>query len=151
MHTQQACPECGAFWTAGTTCEDLFHQMLYWENADPQKGIVHHLLVLAYHLQHPSLYSPDGLEYGLQLLVNFVERGVSPQHVRRQSHSKVDSNKRNWKIRGKTGAQGSYRHPVRWKMTAQDVVAAGDDRYIDSVQEWARTILADLRSSGNLT
>ncbi len=44
-------------------------------------------MVLGYHLQHPSLYAPDGLEYSLQLLVGFVERGVSPQQVRERSRA----------------------------------------------------------------
>ena len=149
MHAQQTCPECGAIWQTEETCEDHYHQMLYWENEDPKRGIVHHLMVLGFHLQHPSLYSPDGLVYSLRLLSDFVERGVTPQQVRKQANSSVDSGQRKWKIRSKPGSQGSYKHPVRWSLTAQDVVHAGTDRYIDSVQQWAHLILVDLRSSGN--
>jgi hypothetical protein len=148
--TQQTCPECGAIWRTGVTCEDHFHQMLYWENEDPERGVVHHLMVLGYHLQHPSLYSPDGLAYSLGLLVDFVEHGISTEQARKQNRSRVDSSQRNWKIRGKPGSQGSYSHPVRWHMTAQDVVNAGAERYVESVQQWARSILDDLRASGNL-
>ena len=150
MDVQQACPECEAVWQMGVTCLDHFHQMLFWENEDPQRGAVHHLMVLGYHLQHPSLYAPDGLEYSLQLLADFVEHGVSPQQVRKQRRSAVDSGKRKWKIRARTGLHGAYRRPVRWSMTAQDVVNAGAEHYIESVQQWVRAILADLRLSGNL-
>ena len=112
-------------------------------------AFVHHLMVLGYHLQHPNLYSPEGLEYSLRLLVDFVEHGVSTQQVRRRARATVNSGQRKWKIRGKPGSRGSYEHPVRWSMTAFDVMNAGADRYIDSVQQWVRSILADLRSTEN--
>jgi len=124
--------------------------MLYWENENTERGAVHHLAVLSYHLQHPSLYSPAGLEYSLQLLVDFLEGGISPQQVREQRASEVDSSQRSWNIKGKPGAQAAYRHPVRWSLTAKDVVNAGANRYIDQVEVWGRAILADLRLSGNL-
>lgn len=56
MDASQRCAECGAAWTNGQTCEDHFHQMLFWEAENPRAGAeVHHLMVLCYHLQHPSL------------------------------------------------------------------------------------------------
>lgn len=125
--------------------------MLFWENEDAQRGEVHHLAVLAYHLQHPRLYSPDGLAYALQLLSDFVERGVSTQEIRRQKSSEVASTTRFWKVRSSPGAFGAYSHPIAWRFTAQDVVLAGPDQYIESVRSWAQAILDDLRSSGNLT
>src|SRR5512145_2930017 len=69
-------PECNAPWQEGQTCQDHFHQMLFWENEHPPLGEVHHLMVLCYHLQHPSLYAPEGLEYAKGLLVDFIERGL---------------------------------------------------------------------------
>jgi hypothetical protein len=134
----------------GTNCEKYIHQMLYWENEKAVRGRVHHLAVLGYHLQHPSLYSPEGLKYSLQLLLDLLEGGVSPQQVRKQRGSEVDSRQRKWKITGKPGTLGAYTHPVNWSLTAQDVVNAGADQYIDKVQAWAHSILADLRRSGNL-
>jgi hypothetical protein len=62
MKPIQHCPECGAVRHGDTTCQDGFHQMLFWENEDPANGAVHHLMVVSYHIQHPSLYSPEGLE-----------------------------------------------------------------------------------------
>ncbi len=100
-------------------------------------------------MQHPSLYSPAGLEYSLQLLVDFVEGEVSPEQAREQRGDEVDSSQRKWRIKGIPGTQGAYKYPVRWSLTARDVVTAGADRYIDRVAAWARAILADLRLSGN--
>ncbi len=144
------CPECGAPLVDGRTCQDDFHQMLFWENEDPRRGEVHHLAVLCYHLQHPGLYSPEGLLHARQLLVEFAARGAAPQAVRKQSRGQVDSGRRLWKITSRAGAQGAYTHPVRWAMTAADVVAAGAAAYCGSVRAWAQSILAALRESGNL-
>ena len=70
------CPACGANLPGGLTCEDCFHQMLFWENEESLLGEVHHLMVLCYHLQHPHLYSQEGLANAAGLLIDFVERGL---------------------------------------------------------------------------
>lgn len=75
MPQYSRCPECGAVLQGGETCAALFHQMLYWENEQPELGSVHHLMVLCYHLQHPCLLSKAGLDYGVELLRDFLENG----------------------------------------------------------------------------
>lgn len=151
METQQICLECGAFVPEGNTCQDYFSQMLAWENERPENGQVHHLTVLCYYMQHPSLYSPDGLREAKQLLVEFVEKGVSPQEMRRRNRDRVDSGERKWKIKATAESKGAYLHPIQWKMTAEDVVANGIDAYCDSVRAWARSMLDIIRASGNLS
>lgn len=147
----EACPECGASWADGKTCEQDFHQMLFWEAENPALGVVHHLMVLCYHLQHPSLYSPDGIKTGKDLLVGFLEQGLSPQEIRRRNSAQLDSGARKFKITARPGSIGSYEHPVKWTMTAADVTAGGADHYIDNVQAWARSVYDALVKSGNLT
>lgn len=144
------CPECGAEWQDGKTCQDDFHQMLFWEAENPSYGTVHHLAVLCYHLQHPSLYSPEGLAEGLRLLVEFVERGTSTEDIRKRSKDRVDSGKRDWKIKATDASKGAYANPVRWTMNARDVVLGGSDFYCENVQKWARLTLEALKSSGIL-
>jgi hypothetical protein len=124
--------------------------MLFWENEFPEYGVVHHLMVLCYHLQHPSLYSPEGLKYSTGLLVDFLERGLSPEEVRRRSRAQVDSGKRTWKVTGSAGGRGAYAHPVQWTMTAGEVTAAGAEQYVDRVRQWAKAILKDLKTSKNI-
>jgi hypothetical protein len=136
----QQCPDCGAVLPVGETCEQAFHQMLFWEAEDPPRGEVHHLMVLCYHLQHPGLYSPDGLREAIRLLAAFVEDGLNPQDVRRANRSLVDSGKRTWKIKGSPGSRGSYPNPVRWTMTAWDVVGGGPENYIENVRRWALSV-----------
>jgi hypothetical protein len=149
MNNEPNCPQCGASLPAGSACQDYFYQMLYWENEHPPMGEVHHLTVLCYYLQHPGLYSPQGLLDAQALLAGFLEDGLTPEAARRINRSKVDSAKRDDKIKAARAASGSYSFPIAWKMTARDVVFAGHEQYIANVRAWARSLLVDLRSSGN--
>ena len=140
------CPECSATWSDEGTCQEYFHQMLFWEAESPRLGEVHHLMVLSYYLQHPSLYSPDGLAEGRRLLVEFVERGATPAEVRRHNRGRLDSSQRKWKIKATPDSHGAYPRPVKWTMTAADVVAGGPEKYRDNVRGWAQTIHAALKA-----
>ena len=122
--------------------------MLFWEAENPKLGEVHHLMVLGYHLQHPSLYSPEGLVEGLRLLDLFVVQGVAPEVVRKQNRKWVDSSKRKWKIKASGGSYGSYKEPIAWSMTAADVVAGGAENYCENVKRWAQSIHAAVREAG---
>ncbi len=146
----QHCPECGTAWTDGRTCQDDFHQMLGWETEDPRLWEVHHLTVLCYYLQHPSLYSPAGLTEAGRLLAAFVVDGLSPQEIRRRNRDHVDSSKRTWKIKGTPDAQGAYAYPIQWPATAAQVMAGGPEAYCANVRTWAESVYATLVASGNL-
>jgi hypothetical protein len=147
MEALQRCPECGAAWEVGQTCKERFHQMLFWEAENPAYGAeVHHLMVLCYHLQHPGLYSPEGLSEARRLLVEFVEHGASPVEVRKRNRTRVDSRQRDWKITATATSHGSYDQVVAWQMTAADVVAGGADRYCDNVRRWAQLINEALKT-----
>lgn len=134
---ESICAECGATHVDGQTCRDDFHQMLFWENEDPARGEVHHLMVLSYHLQHPSLYSREGLAYARALLAEFVENELSPPEARQRNREAVNSGKREWSVTARPGNQGVYERPMRWTMTAADVVAGSAERYIENVRTWA--------------
>jgi hypothetical protein len=123
--------------------------MGFWE-LDHQLFDVHHLMVLCYHLQHPGLYSPEGLEGAKRLLVDFVVKGISPQEVRRRDAHALDSGARKTRIEATADRRGEYAHPVRWQMTAADVVAAGMENYYQSVRAWANSVLESLRVSANI-
>lgn len=145
------CPECGASLSDDRTCQDDFHQLLFWEAENPEAAAeVHHLMVLCYYLQHPSLYAPDGLREALGLLVEFVGRGTPPQVVRARNSARLDSGARDWKIGAAPGMQAAYAQPVAWTMTAADVVANGPERYVASVQGWAGATLDALHATGAL-
>jgi hypothetical protein len=141
------CPECGAVWEDGRTCQDYFHQLLYWENEDPARGEVHHLMVLCYHLQHPSLYSAAGLRYARQLLADFVA-GLSPEEARRRNRDAVNSGRRDWSIIARPDDQGAYERPIAWMMTVGDVVRGGISNYSVTIHRWARSIAELLNEPG---
>ena len=149
MEVIRRCPECGTDWSGGQTCTDHFHLMGFWE-LEKQLYDVHHLMVLCYHLQHPSLYSPEGLRGAKQLLVLFLEEGLTPQQVRKRFGKAVDSGTRPYKIKGASTAYGTYTHPVQWTMTAAEVTAAGLENYAATVRAWAGSVLDSLRRSQNL-
>jgi hypothetical protein len=149
MTTQ--CPECGTPWIDGITCTDHFHQFLFWEQEPGSTlGSVHHLMVLSYYLQHPQLYSPQGLMGAMQLLNNFLGYNATPAQMRAQNRDLLNSAARTYKITGTAESFGRYAHPVRWTMTATDVITGGKDHYIENITAWARSILESLRESGNL-
>lgn len=151
METIQICPECRAVWQDGKTCQDDFYQMLIWEHENPGYGEVHHLMVLCYHLQHPSLYSPQGLSGAIRLLDDFLEGGFTTEQVRKRDRATLNSHERTWKIKGTAASHGVYDLPMHWTMTAANVIAGGVDKYCDGVRTWARSVYEALKTSGNLS
>ncbi len=97
-------------------------------------------MVASYHIQHPRLYSPEGLDYAKGLLEAFLVEGRSPADVRKRNHAHVDSGQRTWRIKGTPERHGIHPHPVTWTMTAADVVAGGIDNYCANVERWAWSI-----------
>jgi uncharacterized protein DUF5946 len=150
METRQVCPECGAALQDAKTCQDHFYQMLAWEHENPDYGEVHHLVVLCYHLQHPSLYSPEGLRGAIRLLADFLERGLTTEQVRKRDRATLNSRERTWKIKGTPASHGVYDPPIQWTMTAANVIADGVDNYCDSVRIWARSVYETLKTNGKL-
>jgi hypothetical protein len=150
MEPLQRCPECGAAWPGGITCRDHFEQILAWEFEYPEVFIVHHLTVVCYHIQHPSLYSPEGLRGAIRLLAGFLDGGITPQEVRRRDSQKLDSGVRKFKIKGTPASHGIYPTPVHWTMTAADVIAGEPARYDQNVKKWARSVLDALKTLGQV-
>lgn len=141
------CSECGAEIIGGVPCDNHFHTLLAWEwDYDMQE--MHHLLVLCYHLQHPSYYSPEALEVAILQLKQFVEEGITPQKMLETMRDAVASDVREYQIKGTAEHHGHYAAPPNWTMTIGDVVAAGHENYYDSVRQWAHEILMALRSVG---
>jgi hypothetical protein len=150
MQPEQVCPECGTAWQNGVTCTDHFYQMLFWENEYPDYTLqVHHLMVLCYHLQHPSLYSREMLPQAVKLLGDFLN-GVTTEEARKRSRDIVDSGKRTWKVTGTAESRGAYTHPVRWTMTAADITADSVENYEHNVRSWAQATYDALQASGNI-
>jgi len=149
MNKTKTCPECGAGWQDDTTCQDYFHQMLFWESENSGYGEVHHLMVLCYYLQHPGLYSPDGLEVAKKLLKEFVLDGFSPQAARRRMLSEFNSGPDKWKITATEDTKGSYLGQISWQMTAADIIKGGSYSYCENIRVWSQAIMETLKETGN--
>lgn len=151
MPTSKICPECGSILTDEHTCRDYFNQMLSWDFEDPAgAGKLHHLTVLCYHLQHPSLYSPEALRSAKQFLRSIIEKNISAQELLDINRKTLASKGRTWKVIGTLENHGSYRSDINWSMTAYDIVFHGLGSYIEMVQKWAELIYEDLEISDNL-
>ena len=102
-------------------------------------------MVLAYHLQHPHLYSPEGLAYARRLFEDFMA-GLAPAAARARGRAYLGSDVRTWKVTDRPGAEaGSYAEQPVWRMTVADVVAAGLDGAAEAAECWARTVETSLQ------
>ncbi|MCA9969033.1 MAG: hypothetical protein KC425_02400 [Anaerolineales bacterium] len=135
---QNVCAACGAVWPDGQSCQDGFHQLLFWENEYPGHGRVHHLMVLCYYLQHPSLYSAVGLRSARELLRTFLEDGVTPEMARQRFRREMGGARA--PVTARPDDRGAYPVPVAWPLTVADVVAGGAAAYCENVAAWAQAV-----------
>lgn len=146
--TEIICPACGAVHNDETTCEDDFHQMLYWEHELMTEGIelfdVHFLMVASYHMQHPHIYSSEALAGIRENVARYLSGDISVMQIRTETRESARSDKRKMTITAREGNHGGYATPVEWTMRAVDVVAAGKEKYVVSVRTWAESVMAAL-------
>jgi len=143
------CPDCGGAIPEDGACLDHFNLMIVWE-WEHQLYDVHHLMVLSYYLQHPHLYSREGLEGALELLRRFIIKGEYVFDVREELRPSVQQNKRNYPVTARPDNIGAYAYPVTWTMSAADVVAAGVSAYTERIYAWADSLVGSLRAAGIL-
>lgn len=134
------CPECGALLEAGEACADRFHACLVLDFSDPAYGMVHHLVVATYMLQHPSRLTAEGWPAARALLKAFLHEGRTPAAVRQEDRRALDSGRRSVKLKNRAAA------PVvrsrTWPATIADVRLESGEAYCASVTQWATAALA---------
>ncbi len=136
------CPECGAPLENVSSCRDYLDQMIAWDFQDfAGVGQIHHLTVLAYGLQHPSMYSRKGLEDAKASLKAFLTDPAGFAEHDRQNRQRLGSDVRDWKITGTPEDHGEYIPVPAWKMTAAEVVREGLPFYVENVKKWAESVL----------
>ena len=145
------CSECGGSLLGVSECRDYFHEMIKWDFED-FKGVgqIHHLTVLSYNLQHPSVYSQKGLENAKESLVEFIQHPVSYSEHGKQDRKRLGSDVRSWKIKGTEEDHGTYGGKPQWTIRASDVVQGGLECYIENVRKWSQSVLDSLIKSGDL-
>jgi hypothetical protein len=132
------CPECGAL---DSLCKARFDEFLVLEFTNAGYGAVHHLTVAAYMLQHSSKLSREGWLHERELLREFLVEKKPPAFIRKQNKDLVDSGKRKFKIKSKTGLP--VINKTTWQKTILDVRAESSEVYGEDITAWARSVLEE--------
>jgi hypothetical protein len=132
------CPECGA---PDNLCQTRFDEFLILEFTDPGYGVVHHLTVATFMVQHSSKMTPEGWRYERDLLREFLVEKKSPAMIRKQLKDTVDSGKRTFKFKSKTGVP--VINKTSWRKTILDVRAENAEMYREDITAWARSVLEE--------
>jgi uncharacterized protein DUF5946 len=132
------CPECGA---PDSLCQTRFDEFLILEFTDAGYGAVHHLTVAAYMVQHSSRMTREGWQYERDLLREFLIENKSPAMIRKQIKDTVDSGKRTFKFKSKTGVP--VINKATWSKTIVDVRAENAEVYREDINVWARSVLEE--------
>jgi hypothetical protein len=134
------CLECGA---ADNLCQTRFDEFLVLEFTDAGYGAVHHLTVAAFMVQHSSRMTREGWLYERDLLKEFLIENKPPQLIRKQIKDTVDSGKRTFKFKSKTGVP--VIDQTTWTKTILDVRAENAEIYREDIEVWARSVLEDVQ------
>jgi hypothetical protein len=132
------CPECGA---PDNLCQSRFDEFLVLEFTDAGFGAVHHLTVATYMVQHSSKMTREGWLFERNLLKEFLVENKPPAYIRKQNKDVVDSSKRTFKIKSKTGLP--VIHKATWQKTILDVRSDSADVYCEDITAWARSVLEE--------
>lgn len=132
------CPECGA---REALCQTRFDKFLVLEFTDSGYGIVHHLTVAAYMLQHSSKLTKEGWLFERGLLKEFIIDNEPPAFIRKQNKDIVDSGKRTFKIKSRDGLP--VINKTTWMKTILDVCTENAEVYCTDVTAWARSVLEE--------
>ena len=135
------CSKCGAMLQSDKKCRERFDLCLAKDYESPSSyGVVHHLIVASYMLQHNE-YSREGWLEARNLLVQSIRQGVSPSILRKQNPQKLDSRNRQWNFT--KGQKIAAFDKIIWSRTIADVRLDTAELYCTDAKEWANSILSD--------
>jgi hypothetical protein len=132
------CPECGA---TDNLCQTRFDEFLILEFTDAGYGAVHHLTVATYMVQHSSNMTREGWLFERGLLREFLVENKPPAYIRQQNRDVVDSGKRKFKIKSRTGVPVIDK--TIWKKTIMHVRTENAQVYCEDITAWARSVLEE--------
>ena len=137
------CPECGADWSVGYTCQDVFDEFLILEFTDAGYGKVHFLTVACFMVQH-GRYSDDGLRWIRGKLREHLEDGKPVHEIRADASGEADQSKRSWKV---TRQKNEPPLPkIDWEMTITDIPGTYNsaEEYCQRIEQWGRVTLRQM-------
>ncbi len=148
----EKCPECGAEWPEGQTCQAIFDEFLVWEFQDPEYGAVHFLTVAVFMTQH-GRYTDEAQAWIQGKLRASLDEGQSTEQIRRTAYHETNQAKRTWKVVREASDPPAKR--LAWDMTIVDVAREHEQsgyepaRYREAVMDWARKTLRQLDKNSN--
>jgi hypothetical protein len=116
-------------------CEEKFHQALNLDFTNLEYGVVHHLLVTTYMLQH-NRHTPQAARDIVQLMQTLLETTPTEYH-------------KNQVRQFSGGTTKVIRHdlapPLRdsWTLTIQNVECGSSHAYVRTVRAWAVATFAE--------
>lgn len=134
----EVCPQCGAVTADGIACREVFDtgQVLEFEHA--AYGVVHHLSVPCYMLQH-NVYTARGWLEVRELLRRFIEDGLTPRMARREINA--GQRGKDWSL--VRGEKLPGVEEIRWSLTIADIRMDTPEVYCADVRLWAAAVLKD--------
>lgn len=135
------CPDCGASPLSNEGCEEKFQSFLALEYSDPDYGVVHHLTVCAYMLQHPSRLSRTGWLEMRDLLARFLIGQLDPAEFRVRNRKYVSNQNRSWSFT--KGPRQELPVEFTWIKTILSVDSSTAAQYRSGIEQWARQVLDD--------
>lgn len=135
------CSHCGAEYFTGEDCEARFHRFLSKEFENPASyGVVHHLTVISYMLQHNEYSRAAWLE-AREILAQFIDHNLAPAEMRRRNQRAFENVQRPWRVT--EDEKLSEVDNIQWTRTIADVRLDNADLYRTDVRRWAESVLAD--------
>lgn len=141
------CPECGASWAGGKTCEEIFYEFLAleFENYNGE-GEVHFYTVSSYMIQHQR-YSAEGFQWIREQLQAALAGKLTIAEIQALAGKSVGQDKRSWKI---TRAEDTpIQPPLDWAITIVDVDQDVDTFYNERILKWAQSIVDTLNEGSS--
>jgi len=92
-------------------------------------------------VQHSSRLTRAGWQYERDLLREFLVEKKTPAMIRKQIKDTVDSGKRTFKFKSKTGVP--VINKTTWAKTILDVRAENAEVYCEDITAWASSVLEE--------
>lgn len=130
MEAVPICERCSA-----DDCQARFHRCLAADFSDPAYGVVHHLVVAAYGLQH-GWYTEESEPRMVAFVLSHLDRHPT-EHDRQQIRLATEGAVR-------VRARDPRSVAVSWDRSVADVDVTDADAYVATVRGWAGSVARTL-------
>ncbi|CAA0092167.1 Uncharacterised protein [Mycolicibacterium vanbaalenii] len=129
------CPHCGV-----DDCEAKFDACLDRDFSDPEYGVVHHLMVGAYMMQH-GRYTDENVQGTADFLLRHLDEPPS-EATKREIRRWADGP---YRVIRRAGESARDTADVLWPLSIGDIDLTTADRYRTCVRRWAEAVARTAR------